>query len=146
MIDVHANPRPSPGALRTSHSRSSSLPTGVRGGGIQVENRPLTDLRVLLDLLAGSLGLLEHRQHALAGGFCGAEGPTLDQRLDRLLVDRPVIHTLAEVPQRAEGRPRVGGIQSFPRALDRLDRLVADALDGVQAEADVALDDRELVI
>jgi hypothetical protein len=32
------------------------------------------------------------------------------------------------------------------RALDRLDRLVADALDGVQAEADPPLDDRELVV
>ena len=64
----------------------------------------------------------------------------LDQRLDRLLVDRAGVDALAEVPQRGE-RPAL-----LARALDRLDGLVADALDRVEAEADVALDDRELVV
>ena len=61
-----------------------------------------------------------------------AERAALDQRLDRLLVDRAAVDALAEVPQRGERAALLA------RALDRLDRLVADALDGVQAEADVA--------
>ena len=39
-----------------------------------------------------------------------------------------------------------GRTRLTPRALDRLDRRVADALDRVQAEADVAVDDHELVV
>ena len=106
----------------------------------QVEDRALADQRVLLDLLAGRLRLLEHVQHALAARPGRAERAALDQRLDRLLVDRAVVDALAEVPQRGE-LPAL-----LARALDRLDGLVADALDGVQAEADVALHDRELVV
>ena len=53
----------------------------------EVEDRALADLGVLLDLLAGALGLLEHREHALARRAGRAEGPALDQRLDRALVD-----------------------------------------------------------
>ena len=34
----------------------------------------------------------------------------------------------------------------LPGALDRLDRLVADAFDGIEPEADVAVDDDELVV
>ena len=40
----------------------------------------------------------------------------------------------------------VNGPPSSRARLDRLDGLVADALDGVEAEADVALDDGELVV
>ena len=66
--------------------------------------------------------------------------PHLIERLDRLLVDRAAVDARAEVPQRRE-RPAL-----LARGLDRLDRRVADALDGVEAEADVALDDDELVV
>src|ERR1700704_5090752 len=98
----------------------------------QVEDRALTDQGVLLGLLSGALRLLEHRQHALATRACRAERTALDQGLDRLLVYRAVVDALAEVPQRGE----LAAILARP--LDRLDRLVADALDRVQAEADVA--------
>ena len=43
-----------------------------------------------------------------------------------------------------EANSRAGGPSACP--FDRLDRLIADALDRVQAEADVAVDDRELVV
>ena len=76
----------------------------------------------------------------LRRGAGGAEGAALDQGLDRLLVDRAAVDPLAEVPQRAE----VAAL--LARLLDGLDGLVADALDGVEAEADVAVDDRELVV
>jgi hypothetical protein len=36
------------------------------GGAVEVEDRALPDLGVLLGLLAGGLGLLEHGEHALA--------------------------------------------------------------------------------
>ena len=64
----------------------------------------------------------------------------LDQRLDRLLVDGTAVDPGAEVPQVGE-RPAF-----FPGSLDRLDRLVADALDRIEPEADVAIDDDELVV
>src|SRR5664280_1491058 len=99
---------------------------------LQVEDRALPDERVLLDLLPGGLRLLEHREHALAAGARGAQRAALDQRLDRLLVDRAVVDALAEVPQGRE-LPAL-----LAAAFDRLNRLVADALDGVEAEADVA--------
>ena len=95
---------------------------------------------VLLGLLAGRLGLLEHRQHALAAGAGRAERAALDQRLDRLLVDRAAVDPLAEVEQVGERTVLLA------RPLDRLDRRVADALDRVEPEADVAVDDDELVV
>src|SRR6185437_443723 len=96
--------------------------------------------RVLLGLLAGGLGRFEHREHALACRTRGAERTALDQGLDRLLVDSPTVHALTEVPQ--------GGERAIllACALDRLDRLVADALHRVEAEAYVAIDDGELVV
>src|SRR5579862_210101 len=123
---------------------SGSQRAGRARGGLaveaKVEDRPLTDQRVLLRLLPRALGLLEDREHALARGFGGTEGAALDQRFDRLLVDRPAVHAGTEVPQIAKRSAL------FPRALDRLHRCVADALDGVEAETDVAVDDDELVI
>jgi hypothetical protein len=110
---------------------------------LQIEDRALPDLRVLLQLLACPLGLLEDFEHPLAGRAGGAERAALDQRLDRLLVDRAVVDALAEVPDRAEW---AGGLRISARPFDRLDGLVADALDGVEAEADVAIDDGELVV
>ena len=112
----------------------------LRGGAsvfLQVEDRALADLRVLLHLLAGGLGLLEHLEHSLARRAGRVERAALDQRLDRLLVDGAAVDALAEVPDRGERAVLLA------RALDRLDRLVADALDRVEAEADVALDDDE---
>ena len=100
--------------------------------GGQVEDRALADQRVQLGLLPRGLGLLEHREHPLAARAGRAEGAALDQRLDRLLVDRAGVDALAEVPQRGEAPALLA------RALDRLDRLVADALDRVEPEADVA--------
>src|ERR1019366_971022 len=76
----------------------------ARGGGrvggslfLEIEDRALTHLGVLLGLLAVGLRFLEDLQHPLAAGTGRAERATLDQRLDRLLVDRAVVHALAEV-------------------------------------------------
>ena len=113
---------------------------GVLLAFLEVEDRALSDEGVLLGLLARRLGLLEHFEHPPAGGTGGAEGAALDERLDRLLVDRAGVHALAEVPQRIELAVLLAG------PFDRLHGLVADALDGVQAEADVALHDGELVV
>src|SRR5271154_5179865 len=107
---------------------------------LQVEDRALADLRVLLELLPGGLCRLQDLHHPLAARAGRAEGPALDERLDRLLVDRAVVNALAEVPQRG------GRAALLPRPFDRLDRLIANALDGIQAEANVAVDDRELVV
>src|SRR5207248_2111501 len=96
----------------------------------EVEDRCLADERVLLCLLPGRLRLLEHFKHALAAGPGRTEGSALDQRLDRLAVHSPAVDALAEVPQRAELAPLAA------RLLDRLDGLIADSLDGVQAKAD----------
>src|SRR5262249_46213239 len=111
-----------------------------RGPRIEVEDRPLADLRVELGLLAGCLCAFEHREHALARRAGRPERAALDERLDRLLVDGPRVDPCAEVPQRLE-RPA-----AVASRLDRLDRGVADALDRVEAEADVAVDDDELVV
>src|SRR5271168_2824821 len=81
---------------------------------VEVEDRALADERILLDLLARPLGLLEHLEHALAARSGRAERAALDQRLDRLLVDRSAVHALAEIPQRNELSARLA------RPLDRL--------------------------
>src|SRR5207245_2813656 len=85
-----------------------------------------------LGLLPSRLRLLEHRKHPPAAGAGRPERSALDQCLDRLAVDRAGIHTLAEIPQGCEGPALLA------RALDGLDRLIADALDCVEPEADVA--------
>ena len=124
-------------------ARSQQSSAGAAGGFVaseHVEDRALADLGVLLGLLAGALGLLEDGEHALAGRAGGAERAALDQGLDRLLVHRPVVDALTEVPQRREVAVLGAG------GLDRLHRLEADALDRVQPEADVALDHGELVV
>ena len=97
--------------------RTPARPAPSAGVGAEVEDRALADERVLLGLLARPLGLLEHREHALARVAGRAEGAALDQRLDRLLVDRAVVDAGAEVPQVAERAPLLAG------ALDRLDGL-----------------------
>jgi hypothetical protein len=117
------------------------LAATARGRGVEeVEDRALADLRVELGLLPGALRGLEHLEHAAPAGPGRPERPALDQRLDRLLVDGAAVDALAEVPQRHER----AALRACP--LDRLDGRVADALHGVQAEADVAVDDDELVV
>ena len=106
----------------------------------EVEDAALADLGVELRLLARGLRLLEDAEHALARGAGGAEGAALDERLDRPLVDRARVDAGAEVPDRPE-LPTL-----LARRLDRLDRRVAHALDRIEPEADVALDDHELVV
>ena len=106
----------------------------------EVEDAPLADLGVELRLLARGLRLLEHAEHALARGAGGAEGAALDERLDRALVDRARVDAGAEVPDRPE-LPTL-----LARRLDRLDGREAHALDRVEPEADVAVDDHELVV
>ncbi len=81
----------------------------------EVEDRALADQRVLLGLLPGALGLLEHVSMPLRRGAGGAEGAALDQRLDRLLVHRAAVDPGAEVPQVPERSALL------PRPLDRLD-------------------------
>ena len=88
---------------------------------------------------ARRLRLAEHVQHALARRAGRVERAALDQALDRLLVDGARVDPRAEVPDRGE-RPAV-----LARLEDLLDRRVADVLDRVEAEADVALDDDEVV-
>ena len=63
----------------------------------EIEDRALPHGGVLLGLLAGRLGLLEHRQHSHASGTGGTEGPALDQCLDRLLVHGAAVDALAEI-------------------------------------------------
>ena len=127
-------------AVADAEGRAGAARAGGLGRWGEIEDRTLADLQILLGLLAAALGLLEHLQHPLAARAGGAERAALDQRVDRLLVDGATVHTLAEVPQRAELSPLLA------RALDRLDGLEADALDGVEAEADLALDNGELVV
>ena len=106
----------------------------------EIEDRPLPHGQVLLGLLPRTLGLLEHRQHSLARRPGRAERSALDERLNRLLVHRPSVHSGAEVPQVLERSTLFAG------ALDRFHGLIADALDRVQPEPDVAIDDDELVL
>src|ERR1700688_649842 len=118
------------GALGAHGRASATLAPVAWRVFLEIEDRALTDQRILLDLLTSPLSLLEHAQHALATRSGRAERAALDQRLDCLLVDRAVVHALAEVPDRSE-LPALR-----PCSLDRLHRLVAHALDRVQAEAD----------
>src|SRR4051794_35767097 len=118
--------------------------TGVRPAGVaeavaQVEDRTLAHLGVLLNLVAGRLRLGQHLEHPGARGAGRIERAALDQRLDRLLVDAAAVDALAEIPDRGDRSIRVARLD------DRLDRGVADVLDGVEAEADVALNDEEVV-
>src|SRR6185503_14341632 len=106
----------------------------------EVEDRALADLGVELRLLSRALRLLEDAEHALARVARGAERAALHERLDRALVHRARVDARAEVPDGLERPALAAG------GLDGLDRGVADALHGVEAEADVALDDDELVV
>ena len=113
-ISVRSNSSPGIGAWLGPANGSGAAGVAAGGsGGAEVEDRALADERVLLGLLAGRLGLLEHRQHPLAGGVGRAERAALDQRLDRLLVDRAVVDALAEVEQAGE---RTRRRSSSPRA------------------------------
>src|ERR1019366_2569402 len=96
--------RPSPSAATFCPAVAVPVAGAAAGGSLflEIEDRALTDLGVLLDLLAVGLRFLEDLQHPLAAGTGRAERATLDQRLDRLLVDRAVVHALAEVPDRGE--------------------------------------------
>ena len=69
-----------------------------------------------------------------------SRAPHLISALDRALVDDARVDALAEVPDRRE-RAAV-----LARRDDRLDGRVADVLDRVEAEADLALDDDEVVV
>ena len=73
-----------------------------------------------------------------AGWPNAAQRPDLDQRLQDPLVDQPEVDPGAEVGQRAEVAVRLPGRD------DRLDRALADVLDGQQAEPDGVVLDREL--
>src|SRR4051794_19125669 len=120
---------------RKRSGRAVGARAGIVPAEAEVEDRALPDLRVLLGLLAGRLGLLQHRQHALARRAGRAERAALDERFDRLLVDGTTVDALAEVPDRGERSAL------FACALDRLDGREADALHGVEPEADLAVDD-----
>ena len=84
-----------------------------RGGAVavrrrrppRVEDRALADLRVLLGLLPGGLRLLEHGEHALARRAGRAERAALDQRLDRLLVDRAAGRRARRSPRATSNGP-----------------------------------------
>ncbi len=83
----------------TEPARIAAIPGGDGARlGCEVEDRALADLGVLLSLLASPLGLLQHGQHALARGAGRAQRAALEERLDRLLVDRAAVDALAEVP------------------------------------------------
>ena len=99
----------------------------------EVEDRALADLRVLLRLLARGLRLLEHLEHALAASRRSSRSAPhlISASIAFLLTARPSTRS-------QKSHSELNGAALLARPLDRLDRLVADALDGVQAEADVA--------
>ena len=128
------------------HRRVVACGGCATAGVAEIEDRRLTELRVLLVFLTGGLCLGEHRQHAAAGGTGRVERAAFDQRFDRFFVHRAVIDTATEVPDRAERSAL------FARADDRVDRLRPDVLDGVESETDLSrpvvpglVDDAEVV-
>ena len=106
----------------------------------EVEDRPLAGEPVGLHPSTPRRGLLEHLDHPAARVAGRVQRAAPNQRLQRPLVRDLRIDALGEVPDRRE-RPAV-----TPRRDDRPRRRVADVLDRVQPEADLPLDDREVVL
>ena len=104
----------------------------------EVEDRALAGEPVGVLLAAPGERLLEQREHALARRPGRVERAALDEALERALVHDLRVDALAEVPERREGAAFLAGRD------DRADGRLADVLHGVQAEADLALDDREV--
>ena len=103
-----------------------------------VEDRRLPEQPVGLLLLPPRDRLLEHLEHPLPGRGGRVERAALDERLEHALVRDLPVDALGEVPDRRERAALVA------RAHDRGRGALADALDRVQAEADLALDDGEV--
>ena len=83
---------------------------------------------------------LEALEHPLARGAGRVERAALDERLERALVRDRRVDALGEVPDRLERAVLLA------RGDDRARRAVADVLHGVEAEADLALDDGEVAL
>ena len=106
----------------------------------RVDSRTVNKKAIEALIKCGAFGSTGATRKGMLAVLEQAQGATLDQSLDRLLVDRPAVDSLAEVPQRGERSDLISSL------LDRLDGLIADALYGVEAKADVAFNDRELVV
>ena len=101
----------------------------------EVEDRALAGEPVGLLLLPPADGLLEHLEHALARP---GQRTALHERFEHALVRDHRVDALGEVPDRLERAALVA------RGDQRLRSALADALDGVQPEPDLAVDDREV--
>ena len=113
----------------------------VGGRGVaEVEDRSLAGEPVGLLLAAPRERLLEALQHPAPRAAGGVQGAALDERLQRPLVHDLRVDPLGEVPERVERAALLA------RRDDRARRRVADVLDRVQPEADLALDDREVAL
>ena len=103
-----------------------------------LEDRALPGEPVGEVALAPAERVLERGQHRRARGAGRVERAALDERLERALVRDGRVDALGEVPDRLE-RPAL-----VARGDDRAGRPLAHVLDRVEAEADLALDDREV--
>ena len=101
----------------------------------EVEDRPLPREPVGLLLLPPPDGLLEHLEVALARA---GQRTALDESLQHALVRHDRIDALGKVPDRLERAALGAGRDQRPC------RTLPHALHGVEAEADLALDDREV--
>ena len=106
---------------------------------LEVEDRGLAELGVLLRLRSRGLCMRQHGQHAAARGPGRVERAAADQRLDRLLVHAAAVDALAEVPDRRELAALLPGLDHG------VHRRSADVLHRVEHEADVAAGDDEVV-
>src|SRR5207248_9636223 len=110
----------------------------VAGPVAEIEDRALPEQLVGLLLLAPGERLLQALEHPAPRRAGRVEGAALDERLERALVDGLRVDALGEVPDRRE-RPTV-----LAGAHDRAAGGLADVLHGVEAEADLPLDDGEV--
>ena len=135
-IGAWLGPRSAPAAPLPAASR--------RRRPAEIEDRALADQRVLLGLLTRALGLLEHLSMPLRVAPVDPNAPHLiSASIAFLLTARLSIRS--QKSNRLD--ERAGGRVVVPASLlDRLDGRVADALDRVEPEADVAVDDHELVV
>jgi len=125
----------------SSHSgaagRASSSGAGVGGAGLveHAEEAVLAGGGVALGLLGAFDGLVECGEDGGAGAK-GVEGSCLAEGLEDALVHEAEIDFVAELPERCEAfsPPR---LQFVSRGEDGVDGVVADVLDGREAEADL---------
>src|SRR4051794_6910720 len=107
-------------------------------GLAEIEDRALTEQLVGLLRLPPRERVLEAREHPIPRRPGRIERAALHQRLERALVHRRRIDPLGEVPERRERAALLA------RTHDRATGGLADVLHGVETEADLPFDDREV--